>query len=176
MSNITLTQTPLYFDELLDHLGFDMWKTVMNKFILPPINLIGIVLCSFSLWIFSRPSFKDPIFFYYKLLCLFNIIILFHNIPVCILFSPRFFPWINSYAVSFYQIYYGSVETFLYHFLDVLQVTILLHKMKLYVPFVKKYFKAKPQFISLALFPTCLLIDIPFSFSFKNFRFTRLKI
>ena len=167
MSNFTLTSTPLYLDELLDNLGFDTWKTVMNKFILPPINLIGIVLCSFSFRIFSRPLFEDPKFFYYKLLCLFNLILLIHNIPVCFLFSPRYFPMIDTYAVSIYQIYYGSVSTFLYHFLDVLQMAILLHKMRLYVPFVKQHFKAKPQLVSLALFLTCLFIDIPFAFYFK---------
>ena len=48
-------------NELLEQLGFDLWKTVVNTFILPVINLIGTAMCSFSLWIFSRSSFEDPI-------------------------------------------------------------------------------------------------------------------
>ena len=39
---------------------------------------------------------------------------------------------------------------------------ILLHKMKQFSPFVKKHFRASPQFISLAFFLTCLLIELPY--------------
>ena len=52
--------TSIYLHELLDQLGFEMWQSIVNTFILPPINFIGIALCSFSLWIFSRSSFEDP--------------------------------------------------------------------------------------------------------------------
>jgi len=169
MTNITSimsNQTPS-LDELLDQLGFKMWETVLNTFILSPINLIGILLCSFSLWIFSRPSFEDPIFFYYKLLCFVNIIHLIHNIPECFLFSPYYFPMMNNFATSIFKIYYGLISTILFHYEDVLQMAILLHRMKLFIPFVRKNFKAEPQLISLALFFTCLLIDLPLAFSFK---------
>jgi hypothetical protein len=96
-------------DELLDNLGFKMLETSINIFIFPIVNLMGVIFCSFSLRTFSRPSFEDPIFFYYKLLCLFNIIHLIHNIPTCILFSPRFFPMINTYATSVFNIYYATI-------------------------------------------------------------------
>ncbi len=42
-----------------------------------------------------------------------------------------------------------------------------MHKMKLFSPFVKKHFAASPQFISLSLFLTCLILDIPLLFGFK---------
>ena len=175
MSNVTSLMTSPFsnqtsmpsLDELLDQLGFGLWETVVNTFILPPINLIGIALCSFSLWIFSRPSFEDPIFFYYKLLCLVNIILLLHNIPSCILFTPIYFPWINTYATSVYQWYYASVSNILFHYADVLRMGILLAKMKLYVPFVHENFSARPQINSLTLFLTCFLIDAPTGFGFK---------
>ena len=184
MSNFTSTATPtvtdftsvlsnettpmlLSLDKLLDHLDFELWEIVINTFILPPINLIGIVLCSFSLWIFSRPSFEDPIFFYYKLLCFVSIIHLSHNIPECILFSLKYFPMINTFALNIYQIFYVNLSLFLFHFEEILQMAILLHKMKLYVPFVRKYFTSSPQFISLSLGLTCLFIDLPFTSSLK---------
>ena len=101
-------------DEFLEQLGFEMWETVLNTFILPPVNLIGILLFSFSLWIFSRPSFEDPIFFYYKLLCFINIINLLVNIPECILFSSQYFCMINSFATNVYKIFYSFFVTFLF--------------------------------------------------------------
>ena len=153
--------------ELLDQLGCQMGEIVVNTFILPAVNLIGFVLCSFSFWIFLRPSFEDSIFFYYKLLCFVNIIHLLHNIPYGILYSPLYFPMIDTYASSIYLIYYAFFATFLFHFEEVLQMAILLHKMKLYVPFIRKHFSARPQIISLIFFLVCLLIDLPFAFSFK---------
>ena len=162
-----LNVTSPSLDELLDELGFDLWGSIMNTFILPPINFIGIALCSLSLWIFSRPSFRDPIFIYYKLLCSVNIILLLHNIPGCLFFSPRYFPLINTYAKTFYQIYYIFVSVFLYHFEEVLQMGIVLQKMKFFSPFVSRHFIAKPQLISLSLFLTCFFINLPFAFSFK---------
>ena len=132
-SNETTISTPS-LDELLDDLGYEMWESVISTFILPPINIIGILLCSFSLWIFSRSSFKDPIFFYYKLLCFVYIIHLLHNISYCVLFSPRYFPTINTYWTSVYQIYSTCVFIFLFHFEDVLQMGILLHKNEIVQP------------------------------------------
>jgi hypothetical protein len=158
---------------LLDKLGFEQWQTLLNTFVFPPINFFGIIFCSFSLWIFFRPSFADPIFFYYKLLCFVNILSLLHNIPFGILLSPFYFPWINSYAGSFYTIVYAFMSTLLFHFEDDLQMGILLHKMKQFSPFVKKHFRASPQFISLAFFLTCLLINLPLFFCLKYTSFKK---
>ena len=124
LSNDVNETTVPSLEELLNVLGFEMWETVISTFILPPINLIGLVLCSFSLWIFSRPSFEDPIFFYYRLLCIINIIQLLHNIPFGILFSPYYFPMMNTIATSIYQIYYASVPNLIFFIAEVLQMAI----------------------------------------------------
>ncbi len=91
---------------LLAKLGFQTWHATNLTFILPPINLLGAVFCSFSLWIFFRSTFSDPIYFYYKLLCFINIIHLLHNIPYGVSIWPLFFPRINSYVTIIFQIYY----------------------------------------------------------------------
>jgi hypothetical protein len=103
----------------------------------------------------------------YRLLCFVNIILLLHNIPSCILFSPFYFPMMNTFASSVYQIYYASISNILFHYSDVLQMAILLHRMKLFSPFVNKHFSSSPQQISFVFFFTCFLIDFPFAFGFK---------
>jgi hypothetical protein len=165
ISNATTSASVLSLNELLDKLGYEQWQTIINTFILPPINFLGTIFCSFSLWIFFRSSFADPIFFYYKLLCLINILSLIHNIPYGILLSPFYFPWVDMYAVGVFKIYYSFMSSLLFHFEDVLQMGILLHKMKQFSPFVKRHYRASPQFISLAFFLTCLLINSPFIFN-----------
>jgi len=154
-------------ENLLDKLGFSMWITLVNTFVLPPIHLLGLTFCSFSLWVFLRAPFSDPIFFYYKLLCLVNIVHLVHNIPFCLFFSPFYFPWLNTYALSVFQIYYSWVSSVLFHFGDVVRMGILLHKMKMFSSFVRKHFAQSPQIISLAFFLTCVLIKVPLLFAFQ---------
>ena len=46
-------------------------------------------------------------------------------------------------------------------------MAILLTRMKLFSPFVKKHFSSKPWLISLAFFLTCIFINSPFIFAFK---------
>jgi hypothetical protein len=152
----------LSYDELLNTLGFSLWQTQINTFLLPPIYLIGIMFSSLSLWIFTRSTFVEPIFFYYKLLCFVNSIHLLHNIPYCILVTPRYFPSVNTYALSVYNLYYVFASTFFFHFEDVTHMGILLHKMKAFSPFVKKHFRSSPKFITFCFCVTCLLLDMQY--------------
>jgi hypothetical protein len=165
MSNVSLNSTSvLLLNKLLDQLGFEQWQVTLNTFILSLVNFLGIIFCSFSLWIFLRPSFADPVFFYYKLLCFIYFLHLLHNIPFVILQTPFYFPWVDMYAVCVFKNYYSFMSAILFHYEDVLQMGILLHKMKQFSPFVKRHFRASPQLISLAFFLTCLLIDLPLLF------------
>jgi hypothetical protein len=173
MSNINTTAlnvstSPLpSLNVLLAQLGFQTWQTLTITFILPPVNLISAVFCSFSLWIFLRSTFSDPIFFYYKLLCLINIIHSLHNTLIFVPFLPIYFPWIDTYVICVCKMYHTFLAVFYFHFEDVLRMAILLHKMKLFSPFVRKHFSASPQLISLSLFLTCLCIDVPLLFGLE---------
>jgi hypothetical protein len=165
--NASNTSLPT-FVQLLDSLGFSEWLTVMFSFALPSISLLGIILCSMSGWLFFQEKFKDPVFFYYRTLCVIYIIHLVHGIPYGLLFSPRYFPQINTYVSSTYLIYYQTMSRFIFHFSDTLQIAILLTRIKIFIPFVRKHFNASPQFISLSLFVTCFLIDLPSAFTLKT--------
>ena len=154
-------------EEKLQSVGLVPWMSVTTTFVLPVINFLGVVGCSISFWIFFSKKFVDSIFFYYRLLCVINIINLLHNIPACVLFSPRYFPNANTWSIAAFKIYYAFAIIFLFHYSDVLQMGILLARMKIYSPFVKKHFKATPRQISLAFFLTCVLINTPIIFAFK---------
>jgi hypothetical protein len=154
-------------DQLLDSLGFSAWLTITSSFIISSINLIGILLCSLSAYIFYHRKFKDPVFFYYRLLCLIYILHLLHGIPFGPLFSPRYFPHINTYISSMYLMYYPLMTSFLFHFEDTLQMAILIDRMKIYSPYVSEHFTAKPRQISFVFFLTCIFTDLPTLFSLK---------
>ena len=110
ISNVTTPGSLLSLNELLDQLGCEQWQTIINTYILPPVNFLGIIFCSFSLWIFLRPSFADPIFFYYKLLCFIYILHLLHNIPYGVSIWPLYFPWINSYVTNVFKTYHSFLS------------------------------------------------------------------
>ena len=127
-------------DQLLDSFGFDPLKTITAIFVIPSMSLIGIFLCSLSVWIFFQKNFKDPVFFYYCLLCIVYIIHLVHNIPFGFLYSPHYFPQINTYFTSVFLIYFLFISSLLFHYEETLQMAILLTRMKIYNSFVNKHF------------------------------------
>ncbi len=162
------TSSMMSLDEILASFGFDAYKVAMVTFILPGINLIGIVFCTLSAIIFFRKKFVHSSFFYYRLLCIVYIVHLAHNIPrglVC--FSPKYFPQMNSYWSAVYQIYYGFTSALLFHFEDTIQMGILLDRIRVFSGFVKRNFTSSPKTVSLAFFVTCFFINLPFTFNFK---------
>jgi len=165
--SLPLAVVVLSLDELLDSLGFDTWKTTINSIVLPLANVFGLILCSLSAWIFFRGHFTDPVFAYYRVLSIVNILSLMHNIPEGIFFSPRYFPNVNTYDTAIYQIYCASMSFLLFHFGETLQIGILLTRMKSFNPFINSYFKASPKLICFLFFLTCLIINSPLAFSLK---------
>ena len=164
MSNMTL-------NELLDSLGFDAWKTLTASFVLFSFNLMGVVFSSVSFWIFTRRQFRrETVFFYYRLLSLVFLLHSLHSLPLAICYSPRYFQEIaklNTRHSSIYLIVNNLVSNFLFHYEETLQIAILLTRMKIFSPFVKKHFKHSPQLISLLFLLVCSLIDIPTVFSLE---------
>ena len=137
-STLEQTQIPMAnLDELLDTLLFnDKWITFEIYLTLGLISLIGILLCSLSAFIFYQPRFVNPVFYYYRLLCFIYIIQLVHGIPFVFCLSPRYSPWINSYFSACYNIYFLALSTFLFHFENLLQMAILIDRMKIFSFFV----------------------------------------
>ena len=157
----------LNLDELLDKLGFTQWQTTMASFILPVVNLVGLSFCSLSAWIFFRPKFTDPIYFYYRLLCLVYILHLVHNFFYGLFFSPRYLTQINTYLSSLYHIYYFLAALCFFLFEELLQIGILLSRMTFFSPFLARHLKVTPKTISFIFLIACFLINFPFFFSLK---------
>ena len=160
MSNLTL-------DELLDSLGFKTWETIANSFILPIVCIFGSVSCFISAFIFFMKPFTDPVFFYYRLHSILNVLTLVFNMFFGVCFSPRLMPNQDTYACAIYNAASIWLNHFMYHYLDVIEICILIERMKIFSPFVKKHFKSSPLTTSLILFIVCIIIDAPFLYACK---------
>ena len=154
-------------DKLLYSIGFKSWQTIGTTFVLSLCNFFGLIFCSISAWIFFDRKFKDSIFFYFRLLTLVFSFHLLHNIPFCILFSPKYFPSFNTYKISIFQIYYNFISSVLFQYEEILQIFILLTRMKTFNKLLKKYFNPSPILISILAFLTCLIIYLPIFFTLK---------
>ena len=156
-------------DELLDSYGFDTWKTITYQIVLPILNLIGLIFCLLSLVLFNRKKvFKDPVFVYYRLLCLVYCIFCMHNIPMGLVFSPRYYPRMNTYASTIYQIYYAFIGNLMFHYQELLQIAILLTRMTIFDKFLERHFKPySPMLVSFLLFVVSFLVNLSAAFSSK---------
>jgi hypothetical protein len=159
--------TEISLEILLDSLGFKSWLTITTTFALPIINFLGLIFCLISAWVFFQRKFKDQIFFYYRLLTLVYILHLIHNILFGILYSPQYFSYLDRYWIAVFDIYYNLMSYVLFHYGDVIQICILLTRMKKFNQFIKKYFTFSPKIISLILVFVCLIIDFSIPFTFK---------
>ena len=173
-SNNSFKEIEFYFpspdttlDELLEQLGYSTWKILVTAFALPTFNICGIIICSISACVFFKRKFSQSVFFYYRLLSLVYIFHLIHNLLYSIFFSPYYFSRFNTYAIATYLVYCRFMSNLLFHFEDVLQIAILLTRWKKFNPFIEKHFTSSPKRISMMLFITCLLIDLPVLSAFK---------
>ena len=169
MSNSTYflnINTNATLNQLLDKLGFTRLQTTTASFVLPVVNLFGMSFCSLSAWIFFRRKFIDPIYLFYRILCLVYILHLVHNFFYGILFVPRYFTQMSTYLSSLFHIYYFFMAGSLFLFEDLLQMGILCHRIKFFSPFLAKNFKVSPRIFSLLSFFACF-INLPVIFSFK---------
>ena len=162
----------LSLDELLESLGFKIWEEFLSQFVFASLNLLSALTCSTSAWILFKKSdgtFKDPVFFYFRLISVLYLLCSLVNIPLETCFSPRFFPLsiINTYFCSALNVACLPIITFLLHFYSALDICILLTRMKIVDPFVKKNFSLSPKIISLILFFVCLIIECPIWFILK---------
>jgi hypothetical protein len=160
MSNVTL-------DELLDSLGFKKWESITNSIVVPILCFFGSVSCSISAFIFFLKPFSEQVFFYYRLHSVLNVFTLLFNIFFGVCFSPRFMPNQDTYLCAVYNAVSIWLNHFMFHYLDVIEICILLERMKIFSPFVKKHFKAPPWTVSFILFVTCVLVDVPFLYACK---------
>jgi len=156
-SNQSSTIYPL--DDLLYSLGFLPISIYICEIILPIVAFIGCILCTLSLWIFFNRKFTATIYWYFRVVTIANLIQLAFAIPYGICFTPKYFPSMNSYSCAIVQCAYIPFGNFTSHFVAILEIAILLERIKIMNPFVKKHFTISPKKMILVTFFACLLFN-----------------
>ncbi len=146
-------------DDLLISLEISPTSYIIYQLVIPSIGLIGFIFCLKSLIIFSRKNFNSPTDQYYRLISLLNVFAMVFSIPYGFCFSPKYFPSMNSYVCAIVQCVYIPYIDLMVHYSGVLEIAVMLERLKILNSFVKKHFTLTPRQMSIISFLGCLLID-----------------
>jgi len=152
-SNQSSTIYPL--DDLLFIFGFTPINIYIYEIVIPIIAFIGFILCTLSLWIFFKKKFSASIYWYFRVLTLANSIHLAMAMPYGICFTPKYFPNMDTYSCVIVQWVYIPLVAFTSHLVSILEIAILLERIKIMNPFVKKNFSISPKKMILITFFSC---------------------
>jgi len=146
-------------DDLLFSLGTHPFSIYMYEIIMPIIAFIGCILCTLSLGIFFKKKFSISIYWYFRVTTIVNTIQLAFAIPYGICFTPKYFPSMDSHSCAILQCFYIPFSNFTSHFVAILEIAILLERIKIMNPFVKKHFTISSKNMILITFFPCLLFN-----------------
>ena len=152
-SNITL-------NELLDDLGFVQFDYIVYQFVIPFVGTCGSLLSLLTTWIFFKAEFRNEMYDYYRVLSIVHFIHLSLSVPYGLFFTPRYFSNIDTYSWATYQSFYITFSNFLCHYAGVLEVGIIMDRLRVFSPFVKKYYILLPKVMCFLFFIACCFINL----------------
>jgi hypothetical protein len=152
-----------------DYIGFFLipLNDILYLYPIPIISAIGSILNIFIVVVFFKKEFNSPMFFYFRILSICYLIQNVTGIPYAICNAIRYVEDEQRKLCAYYLTSYlafGSLSTY---YQSVLEIAILLDRLKTFNKTIKKYFTLSPQKFSLILFIICFLIDLFYMFAFS---------
>ncbi len=137
-SNSSIVSQPLPIDVLLSYAGFLPFESITYVFVIPLVGFLGALLCLLSVLIFFRASspgkeFKnEPVYVYFKTISIINLVQLLAFIPNGFCFTPSaiYLPQIDMQKCIIFQLVYGPFSNLFFHYTGVLEIIIVLDRMK----------------------------------------------
>ena len=165
MNSSTITENAT-LDAILATLGFIRFDVIAYQFALPTMCAISIVLCTLNVRIFFSESFNKPADHYFKLITLMYVTLCVLGVPYGFCFTPTYFPRMDSHVCAIFQSVYIAISMFMFHYTSILEIAILLERMKIFSAIVKKYFTIAPKKACILFFFVCIPINTFFAFVF----------
>ncbi len=146
-------------DDLLFSFGY--WPISVQTYgiIIPVIAFIGFILCTLSLGIFYKKKFSASIYWYFRVITIANLTQLAFAIPYGICYTPKYFPYMDSYLCAIVQCAYLPLLAFTSHYVAILEIGVLLERIKIMNSFVKKRFTISPKKMILITFFVCFVFN-----------------
>ena len=153
--------------DFLNSLGYNNFCYIVYQFVLPIIGSIGLILCSFSMYIFfCRKEFKIKMYDYYRCLVVVYWAHLVFGIPYALFFTPRYMPSINTLPWAGLQSFYFTFSNFACHLAGIIEIGIILDRERNFTPLVKKYYMLEPLYNCLIFLIVSIAINLVCAFDF----------
>ena len=158
------TFTPLFtLDQLLSLIGIGNGQFIIYGYIMPILALIGSPLCLLNIIIFFKKKFSTKCDFYFRIINCFNLFSILFAIPGAMCLAPKYFPKMNTFACAIVTSVYLPYVHFNFHFIGVLEIIILLERIKLFDPFVQRYFKISCKKMAILSLLISILVNTLFT-------------
>jgi hypothetical protein len=131
------------------------------------ISVIASILSTFSVIVFFKKEFNSPMFFYFRILSICYLIQNVTGIPYAVCNAPRNKGEEAQKICAYYVTVYIALGSLFTYYQSVLEIAILLDRLKTFNKTIKKYFTISTQKFSLILFVICFLIDLLYMFAFS---------
>jgi hypothetical protein len=162
-----------------DYIGFsfiplnDILYTYPNTI----ISIIGSILNIFCVIVYFKKEFNSPMFFYFRILSICFLIQNLTAIPYSLCNAPRYQSEELRKPCAYYITSYVAFGSLLAYYESVLEIAILLDRLRTFNNTIKKYLTLTPQKFSILLFVICLLVDLfymvvftPQEFAWYNYK------
>ena len=136
---------PLPIDVLLSYAGFLPFESITYVYVIPIVCVVGLVLCSLSVFIFFRSPTQakeftnEPVYVYFKVISFIYLLNLLALIPhsFCFTASAIYLPQMNIKACIIFQLVYLPVSNLFFHYTAMLEFIIVLDRLKVNYKFFK---------------------------------------
>jgi hypothetical protein len=130
------------------------------------ISAIASIFSFFSLVVYFKKDFNSLMFFYFRIMSICYLILNLTGIPYALCNATRYVEEEQLKLCAYYVTSYIALVSLLTYYQSVLEIAILLDRLKTFNKTIKKYFTISPQKFSLILFVICFLIDLFYMFVF----------
>jgi hypothetical protein len=130
------------------------------------VSAIASILSFFSVIVYFKKEFNSPMFFYFKITSICCLIQNIFSIPYGLCNAPRNQREDILKLCAHYAPVYIAIGSLLTYYQSVLEIAIILDRLRTFNNTIKKYLTLTPQKFSLILFVICFLIDLFYMFVF----------
>jgi hypothetical protein len=160
----------LTVNEFLDSIGAVLITDIFYMYISTPVTFIGIFSSSICIFIFFHKDFNMPLYIYFRILSLTSLLHQFFGFWYSASYSIRFTP--KDFQDFFIHIHYGHIFLFFHYFCffhaGLIEIGILIDRIKIFEPRIKKIFGIEPKIMSIIFFSAALIIGIMALFIYKG--------
>lgn len=163
-SNLILNLT---LNKYLDLVGNIEVIDIIYMFVTSSISLIGSIFNFFCIWIFFSKDFTQSFYIHYRILSINSFLHDFFGFFYSLCVSPRYVP--TNYQYFCVQVQYAFVPLHLFFFFHsgLIEISILMDRLKIFNKTINKYFKLEPKKISIILFFISFLFGLSGIFIYK---------